>query len=141
VADRSWGSVTLSPYSAVMTAHARLAGVSLDSPDPSGLAGFYRELLDLEVAVETDDFIALRGAGIWLTTQRVEKHRAPDWPVGETPKQLHLELSVADLDTAEAAAVAIGATRAEVQPNPDLWRVLVDPAGHPFCITTLIPED
>jgi hypothetical protein len=27
-----------------------------------------------------------------------------------------------------------------VQPSPDRWRVLIDPAGHPFCLTTLIPE-
>jgi hypothetical protein len=23
---------------------------------------------------------------------------------------------------------------------PESWRVLIDPAGHPFCITNLIPE-
>jgi hypothetical protein len=58
-----------------------------------------------------------------------------------TPKQLHLELAVGDLDEAEAAALAaIGATKAQTQPSPELWRVLIDPAGHPFCITTLIPD-
>jgi hypothetical protein len=122
-------------------AHARLAGVSLDTTDPSGLASFYRELLDLEIAFESDDFVALKGAGIWLTTQRVETYRAPDWPDGDPPQQLHLELAVVDLEAAQAAAVAIGATPAAVQPRPESWRVLLDPSGHPFCITTLIPED
>jgi catechol 2,3-dioxygenase-like lactoylglutathione lyase family enzyme len=123
-----------------MTPIARLGAVSIDSPDPASLAVFYRELLDLEVVVETEDFIALKGAGIWLTTQRVEAHQAPDWPAGLVPKQLHLELSVQDLDVAEAQALAIGATKANEQPSPELWRVLIDPDGHPFCITTLIPE-
>ena len=54
-------------------------------------------------------------------------------------KQLHLELAVSDLDAQEARIIALGATKAEVQPNPDHWRVLIDPAGHPFCITNLIP--
>ena len=123
-----------------MTAIARLAAVSLDTSDPAGLSAFYRELLDLETFFASDDFVALKGADILLTMQRVVDHRAPSWPAGEVPKQIHLELAVTDLEEAEAAALAIGATKAEAQPNPDAWRVLIDPAGHPFCITTLIPD-
>jgi len=123
-----------------MVAVARLAAVSLDSPEPASLAAFYRQLLDLEVMFETEDFIALKGAGILLTVQRVADHRPPDWPDGEVPKQLHLELAVTDLDRAEAEAVALGAVKAGHQAAPDAWRVLIDPAGHPFCITTLIPD-
>ena len=107
-----------------MTPIARLAAISLDGPDPASLAEFYRELLDLEVFFESDDFIALKGAGVYITTQRVMDQQPPDWPSASVPKQMHLELAV----------------KADPQPNPDLWRVLVDPAGHPFCITTLIPE-
>ena len=29
---------------------------------------------------------------------------------------------------------------AERDDHIDVWRVLQDPAGHPFCITTMIPE-
>jgi hypothetical protein len=123
-----------------MTPIARLAAISLDGPDPAGLAEFYRELLDLEVFFESDDFIALKGAGVYLTAQRVEDQQPPDWPSAGVPKQMHLELAVDDLDESERRALAIGAVKADPQPNPDLWRVLVDPAGHPFCITTLIPE-
>jgi hypothetical protein len=123
-----------------MTAIARLGAVSIDSANPAGLADFYRQLLDLSVMFESDDFIALQGAGIYLTMQRVEDHRAPDWPEGDTPKQIHLELAVSDLDSAEAEALALGARKAGTQPSPDQWRVLLDPAGHPFCITTLIPD-
>jgi len=48
---------------------------------------------------------------------------------------------VRDLEVAEADALALGATKASHQPSPDSWRVLIDPAGHPFCITTMIPDD
>src|SRR6478672_1174953 len=124
-----------------MTAVARLAGVSLDTADPALLAEFYRQLLDLDLYLKSDDFVALRGAGILLTAQRVEGHVPADWPTGPVPKQLHLELAVDDLDAAEVSALALGASRAPEQPDPDRWRVLIDPAGHPFCITTMIPED
>ncbi len=123
-----------------MAAIARLGAVSLDSADPVRLADFYRQLLDLEVMFESDDFIALSGAKVLLTVQRVTDHQPPSWPGGDVPKQLHLELAVDELDAAEAAALALGATQADVQPSPDRWRVLLDPAGHPFCLTTLIPE-
>jgi predicted enzyme related to lactoylglutathione lyase len=125
-----------------MSAIARLAGVSLDTADdPALLAEFYRLLLGLEVMIAAPDFVALKGAGVLLTAQRVEGHVRPDWPSGPTPKQVHLELAVDDLEVAEAAALALGATRPAEQPDPGRWRVLIDPAGHPFCITTLIPDD
>jgi hypothetical protein len=38
-----------------------------------------------------------------------------------------------DLETAVDAAIALGATRAASQPQDDV-RVLLDPAGHPFCL-------
>ncbi len=124
-----------------MTAIARLAAVSLDTPDVERLSRFYRELLDLDVFFESEAFVALKGAGVLLTVQLVEDHVAAEWPTGTVPKQLHLELAVDDLDVAEQQAIAIGAVKAETQPTPEAWRVLIDPAGHPFCITTLIPTD
>ena len=97
-------------------------------------------MLDLEEMFSTPDFVALKGAAVLLTIQRVADHRRADWPEGSVPKQIHLELAAADLDGEEARIVGLGATKADVQPQPDNWRVLIDPAGHPFCITNLIPE-
>jgi hypothetical protein len=118
----------------------RLAAVSLDAADPAELGAFWRQLLDLQEFFASDDFVALKGAGVLLTVQRVADHRPPDWPTGPVPKQLHLELAVDDLAAAEQRALQLGARRADEQPAPDKWLVLLDPAGHPFCITTLIPE-
>ncbi|SKS92590.1 glyoxalase/bleomycin resistance protein/dioxygenase [Mycobacteroides abscessus subsp. abscessus] len=89
---------------------------------------------------ESEQFVALKGAAVLLTFQRVADHQPPQWPEGGVPKQLHLELAASDLDAEEARILGLGATKAEVQPNPSGWRVLVDPAGHPFCITNMIPE-
>ena len=46
---------------------------------------------------------------------------------------MHFDFQVADLDLAVAEAVALGATVADDQPNEHV-RVLLDPAGHPFCV-------
>jgi len=36
--------------------------------------------------------------------------------------------------------VAVKTDRAAEQPAPDRWRVLLDSAGHPFCLSTQIPD-
>lgn len=117
----------------------RLGAIAVDCPDPIKLGDFYKNVLDLEVLSSSADLVALQGSGFLLTFERIGDHQHPSWPGGPVPKQLHLDLAVSDLDTEEARILALGATKAEVQPRPDKWRVLIDPAGHPFCITTLIP--
>lgn len=123
-----------------MSANFRLASISLDCPDPPGLAAFYARLLGVEIDFKSDNFAAIRYGGMWLSMQRVEKYRSPIWPDGDVPQQIHLDMAVDDLDAAESEALSVGATKAMVQPQPDRWRVMLDPAGHPFCLSTLIPD-
>ncbi len=123
-----------------MSPIARLAGVSLDCADHKQLAAFYKALLELDVVYESDDSTVLQGGGLYLATISIDDYRPPDWPEGPMAKQSHFELAVDDLDVAEGAAVELGATRASLQPSPDTWRVLFDPAGHPFCISTMFSE-
>ncbi len=68
---------------------------------------------------------------------RVDGYVAPTWPDPDVPAQMHLDVSVTDLAAAVAAAEALGARQAAVQPQPTLWRVMLDPVGHPFCLTTV----
>jgi Glyoxalase-like domain len=63
----------------------------------------------------------------------ITAHVAPDWPNGSA-QQLQLDFDVGDLDAGEAAVLAVGAVKAELQSVPNEWRVLIDPAGHPFCL-------
>jgi hypothetical protein len=46
---------------------------------------------------------------------------------------MHFDFQVGDLESAVADAVALGASVAAEQPQPKV-RVLLDPAGHPFCL-------
>jgi hypothetical protein len=118
----------------------RLGATALDCADPVALAAFWAGFLGGEVAFTSDDFVAVRVGSTWLSTVRVDGYEPPTWPDGPRPKQLHLDLAVDDLDQAEAEALRLGARKAAVQPEPARWRVLLDPAGHPFCLTTQIPE-
>jgi len=121
-------------------AHARLASITLDCANPSELATFWAELIGGEIAFNSEDFVAVKTDEVWLAAVRVPDHKAPTWPEGGLAKQIHLDLGVEDLDAAEAEALRLGAGRPDEQPAPERWRVLLDPAGHPFCLSTQIPE-
>jgi len=119
-----------------------LASISIDCPDPDALVRFYCDLLGLEEVFATPDrgVVSLSGAGPMVTLMRVDSYVPPSWPDGPQHKQMHLDVAVDDLDTAVAAAVALGAVQAQVQTAPAHWRVLLDPVGHPFCLSTVRPD-
>jgi hypothetical protein len=120
----------------------KLAAVSLDCTDPSALAEFYGNLLRMRQVFASADggVVALSDGALAVTMMRAENHVAPTWPEPGQLQQMHLDISVADLERAVADAVALGAREAAHQPSPDAWRVLIDPAGHPFCLTTVSPD-
>jgi catechol 2,3-dioxygenase-like lactoylglutathione lyase family enzyme len=116
----------------------KLWSVTLDCADARELAEFWCAALGGKVAYESENFVGVEApGGLWIGAYRVDGHLPPEWPAAGTPKQFHLDLSVDDLDAAERTAVELGARKADHQPEPDRWRVLFDPAGHPFCITTM----
>jgi Glyoxalase-like domain len=119
---------------------ARLASIALDCSDTTSLARFWADLVGGEVAFSSEEFCAVKTSGGWLATVRVPDYQPPTWPGPAVPKQMHLDLAVTDLEAAEAEAIRLGARKADEQPGPDRWRVLFDPAGHPFCLSSQIPE-
>jgi predicted enzyme related to lactoylglutathione lyase len=116
------------------TPTARLAMVTLDCTDPEVSAAFWSGLLGWEIAHSEKDYAMLTGPSNALGFGRVEGYVAPGWPNENGSKQFHFDLAVADLDEAETAAVQLGATVADPQPG-ETWRVMLDPSGHPFCLT------
>ena len=117
----------------------QLGATSIDCPDPAVLADFYSALLGMRRLVESPDgnVIAITDGARTLAMMRVDDYVAPSWPDPGQLQQMHLDVSVADLDRAVAQAVALGARQADHQRDPARWRVLLDPAGHPFCLTTV----
>ncbi|CCH88075.1 conserved protein of unknown function [Modestobacter italicus] len=112
-------------------------GTAIEAPDPGALARFYSDLLDWPVVHEEPGtaVLAAPGGSSFVVFQRADGYRAPVWPPveGEQRPMMHLDVQVGDLDAAAADAVALGATVAGAQPQENV-RVLLDPAGHPFCL-------
>lgn len=115
----------------------RVSSVNIGAPDARALAAFYVALLGYEIAVDEGDWVLLRdpSGGVALSCQSETGYVPPVWPAGPGDQQmmLHLEIEVEDLIDAVARAVEAGAVLAAHQPQADV-RVLLDPAGHPFCL-------
>lgn len=114
-----------------------IAMTSIDCAEVGPVARFWAEFLSLDVLAtdEFENYAMLKGAdGPALGFGRVEGYVAPGWPNEHGSKQFHLDVAVDDIPAAEARAVELGASVVDPQPG-ETWRVLLDPAGHPFCLT------
>ncbi|AYG04936.1 VOC family protein [Gryllotalpicola protaetiae] len=114
-----------------------IVAISLDCADHDELAGFYAGLLDGAVIWRTESAAAVRIGPFALIAQRVDPYARPTWPGASV---VHLDISCPDIRLEDQTdfAVAQGATIAGFQPDPR-WVVMLDPAGHPFCLTPYTP--
>jgi catechol 2,3-dioxygenase-like lactoylglutathione lyase family enzyme len=113
-------------------------GVALDSDDGPALARFYARLLGWQVFNDDGreaDVALSEDAGYYLAFKTEEHYVRPVWPTvaGKPQMMMHLDVAVDDLDHSVAFAVECGAELASYQPQDDV-RVMLDPAGHPFCL-------
>jgi catechol 2,3-dioxygenase-like lactoylglutathione lyase family enzyme len=133
----------------------RLSGPVIGCRDAWELAEFYAALLGWTVVDRSGDI-----PGGWalvkspsgehkLEFQREEPFVPPVWPTvaGEQQMGMHLDIAVdglppmSDMEQRRAKfseqverAKSLGASVAEHQPQPERVLVMVDPAGHPFCL-------
>ncbi|MEY2401592.1 MAG: hypothetical protein QOJ08_1703 [Ilumatobacteraceae bacterium] len=118
----------------------------LGSSDPRALSAFYERLLGWIVKTNEpprpgqppeDGWVMLKppSGGTGLSFQYEPGYAAPVWPTtpGEQQMMVHLDIAVEHLDDGVALARELGATVAEHQPQEGV-RVMLDPAGHPFCL-------
>ncbi|HWC81631.1 MAG TPA: VOC family protein [Pseudonocardiaceae bacterium] len=114
-----------------------LFAITIDGPDPLELANFYQKITGGELLTGNDDFIVLAiEDNVRLDFQRVANHQPPPWPDPTTPRRIHLDFRVDNLDQAQTQLLNLGAVLPPFQPGGQRFRVLLDPAGHPFCIAT-----
>jgi catechol 2,3-dioxygenase-like lactoylglutathione lyase family enzyme len=126
----------------------QVTSVTIGAPDPRALAAFYGRLLQWPVTDSDpprpghppeDGWAQLRppagSVGPTLNFEFEPDYQAPVWPsvAGEQQIQTHLDIAVDDLAAAVAWSVEAGASPALFQPQDDV-RVMLDPAGHPFCL-------
>jgi catechol 2,3-dioxygenase-like lactoylglutathione lyase family enzyme len=115
-------------------------GVVLEAPDGPALARFYQRLLGWPIATEDPHGAAIQvpGTSSYLgfdTVDSAADYEPPVWPAepGRQRQMMHLDIAVDDLAAAVGDALALGATLAGFQPQDNV-RVMLDPAGHPFCL-------
>jgi catechol 2,3-dioxygenase-like lactoylglutathione lyase family enzyme len=118
----------------------RISATVLGSADAQALGGFYERLLGWDRVDDQPGWVRLRHPSgellpPGLSFQDEPGHVRPVWPAGpgDAQMQAHLDIAVDDLDAGVAWAVQCGASLAEHQPQDDV-RVMLDPAGHPFCL-------
>jgi hypothetical protein len=113
-------------------------GVVLDAPDVQVLATFWSSLLGWPISSQDDTGAAMapEDNGVaYLSIQLERQYVRPTWPAepGKQQMSMHLDFEVSDLEAAVAHALELGAELPDFQPQDDV-RVLLDPAGHPFCL-------
>lgn len=118
----------------------RVSATVLDAPDAQALGAFYQRLLGWEVVWSEPGWMKIAHplgelVAPGLSFQTSEGYVPPRWPndAGHQQMQAHVDIGVADLDAGVAWALECGATPAAHQPQDDV-RVMLDPAGHPFCV-------
>jgi len=123
--------------------------LSMECADADEMAAFYSDLLDWDVNERGDVDPETRRSG-WVTLRNPsgdialafgaqDGYQPPVWPgrPGEQTMMMHLEIAVDDVQASVVRAVAAGGTVAPWQPpdrDSDGLRVMLDPAGHPFCL-------
>jgi len=118
-----------------VSATIELAAITVDCEDPGPMAAFYQAAADGEFVREDADSAWVKIAGTLWIFRRVENYVASSWPSHDVPLQIHMEFYVDDIDAAEEKLTGFGATTAEYQPGrAGGLVVMLDPAGHPFCI-------
>jgi predicted enzyme related to lactoylglutathione lyase len=119
----------------------KMYSFTVDCKDPHELAEFYATLLKWEIMIMDEEWACVYAPGTNQGTypcilfQRNPEYKPPVWPEEpETQQQMaHLDFAVNDLEKAVQYAIHCGATIADEQFSND-WRVMLDPAGHPFCL-------
>ena len=118
-----------------MAGFATLCWVDMECADPEKLAEFYRQVLGWDVTRYPEGSAVITDGSTRIRFGRVEGYEPPDWPDPTAPKRYHLDLDVADVAAAVQRCLQLGATKPGFQPGDgDRWTVLLDPAGHPFCL-------
>ena len=120
----------------------RLGAIVIDSDNSDELSEFYRKMLGWAKEVqffEDEKWIIVKSVeneATPLVFQEVADYARPQWPFVDGQQQmLHLDFYVKaeDFDAEIERAVSCGAVLSETQLS-ESWNVLLDPAGHPFCI-------
>jgi len=112
----------------------KLHGTVVDCKDPRNLAKFYAELLGYVVVQSEADWAVIGDSPDrpGIAFQLIENYKAPAWPSGQVPTQIHFDIRVEDFEVALIEVESLGGKL--LSKSSDSFWVCADPEGHPFCI-------
>jgi predicted enzyme related to lactoylglutathione lyase len=114
---------------------ATLCWVDMECADPRELGEFYRQVLGWDITHYPDESAVITDGSTSIRFGRIEGYEPPGWPDTAAPKRYHMDLDVDDVAAAVERCLELGASKPEFQPGDgERWTVLLDPAGHPFCV-------
>jgi catechol 2,3-dioxygenase-like lactoylglutathione lyase family enzyme len=148
-ADASEDPRTRRPRDIIRRVMLQFGGICLDCRDAEEMARFYSSVFGWEVTARDAPATRLGGAG-WIAMtgpdggpavsfQAEEWYESPTWPEkqGRQTKMMHFEVGTDDLDAAIDLVTRCGGRVAPHQPadrDQSQLRVMLEPAGHPFCL-------
>jgi hypothetical protein len=110
-----------------------LEAVVVDCRQAAPMVAFYRAACGAEPDPRDEAYVRL--GEVTVVFRELADYRSPTWPSSDVPMQVHLDFAVDDMVEAERRLCELGATVPEHQPLREHGLVvLLDPAGHPFCI-------
>lgn len=119
----------------------KLYSLTLDCKEPLELAHFYESLLNWKIGSIEEEWVLVYnpeigyGAYPGILFQKNPEYVPPVWPQEPDSQQqmAHIDFTVNNLEKAVKHAINCGAKVSEKQYSED-WKVMFDPAGHPFCL-------
>ena len=121
-----------------MTASAvgRFAHVVVDCHDPGRLAGFWSQVLGVDVAYEWHQYVILKSGAAGHPALAFQK--VPEPKAGKN--RVHLDVAVDDLDTAQARVEALGGSFVVEHGEDSVTvRIMADPEGNELCLVRVAP--
>lgn len=114
------------------------------------MAHFYADVFGWQT-VDRDEPSSRSGGAGWILMRQPDGgptvslqaepwYQPPTWPeeAGAQTKMMHFEVAVDDLEAAVRLVQEAGGRVAAHQPpdrDPGRLRIMLDPAGHPFCLS------
>lgn len=109
-----------------------LWAINVDCADVPALANFYQQLFGGEIEHHGEWSDLVREGEIKLSFQQSPDYQPPTWPTQERGQQVHIDFKTDDRAGFVQKAITLGAKL--MDESGEDWTVLLDPAGHPFCI-------
>ena len=120
-----------------MLSSLTIGDLMIDCANAELARDFYANLMGWEkiiaygcIALKTDNGLTI------LFAETESPYEPPVWPEepGKQQKQMHLDLSVDDVQSAVEEAIRLGATKSAMQYGGESCITMLDTEGHPFCL-------